>query len=838
MAADDPSPHYALDATLTITDRAAPHMIAASVATPAAASVAISSADATDSGWERFASQADVEAWLIETAIAQYGHLFGQQYGSWYSYPYLYVRAVDNLGITNFTTNLASVSADHSTTNVQVAGVDEADLIETDGSYLYIISGEDLVIVQAGIGDDLRVLSRIHIGGRPVGMFLDGDRLAIVSENSRFNDWSTSFARLAVSDMMYIYESTPPKTTVTILDIADRAAPTLVQKTEMDGHLVASRVVDGELRLVLNNGLRLPPPVSKPVESQTATTPKVYPTELQPDLRFSLIADYMWWPDQGGQEYVYETQEEYLARVRETILESVIPRIRSLAVDGEVISENPLFNATDLYKPVSHLDQSITTIATFDLTSNDPGPAATTSVMTYGSLQVHATTDSIYLFSQKPFDWNPTDSIDYTPRTVVWKFEMAGGNDGPQLVAKGDFTGSVLNQFAIDERDGYLRVVTDNSWTSGHALHVLQQDGDRLEVVGSIGGIAPTEHLYSVRFLEDRAFFVTFRKVDPLFAVDLSDPTDPQLLGELHIPGYSDYLQPIDDTHLLAIGRGADESTGLFQELQVSIFDVSDLATPQLLHRYSFDGGRSTATPVTGDRWTRGDGDHHAVSYFADDDLLAFPIFTEGDWMAEGGGLFSNGEGGLQVFNIDIATGFTPLTVIEHDTLVERSVRIGDHLYAISSGAVTVHELDDPTLQLGEVSIASSDTPLTELVAYPWQLTFATAFAELASELSTTQLDSERASEPDSALPIPWATIDATKFRPTQRRFSANPTTAAQMPRLDATLLNLLATHNAARERSSDLDTFGLSENDPCDRPDEIASNLESLLKLSDGKND
>jgi hypothetical protein len=175
-------------------------------------------------------------------------------------------------------------------------------------------------------------------------------------------------------------------------------------------------------------------------------------------------------------------------------------------------------------------------------------------------------------------------------------------------------------------------------------------------------------------------------------------------------------LQPIDEHHLLAIGRGADEATGLFQELQVSIFDVSDLTDPQLMHRYSFDGGRSITTPATGDRWQRGDGDHHAVSYFAEAGILALPIFAEANdrlwWEGDDGTpILEAGNGGLQIFQIDVAAGFTPLAIIEHETAVERSVQIGDHLWVISSGTVTAHQLDDPAIQLGELSLHPDHGP-------------------------------------------------------------------------------------------------------------------------------
>ena len=176
-----------------------------------------------------------------------------------------------------------------------------------------------------------------------------------------------------------------------------------------------------------------------------------------------------------------------------------------------------------------------------------------------------------------------------------------------------------MNQFAADEHDGYLRVVSQGQpWSNvGQSVVVLQQVGKNLNVVGSVSGIATDESLYSVRFVGDRAYFVTFRQIDPLFVVDLSVPTDPRLTGELHIPGFSDYLQPIDETHLLAIGRDG--------ALQVSIFDVSDISNPQLTQRYSFEGGSTTVTPATGASFTRGDGDHHAVSYFADEQILRCP---------------------------------------------------------------------------------------------------------------------------------------------------------------------------------------------------------------------
>jgi uncharacterized secreted protein with C-terminal beta-propeller domain len=692
-----------------------------------------------------FQSAAEFESWLVEAAVAQWGNLFGKTThypGPYRSYGYEYfsedvsvmpvVLRANQASFMTIDDDAVALNGSVLSTNVQVDGVDEADLIETDGEYLYILSDNDLVIVQAGIGDDLEVLSRIHLDGRPVGMYLNGDRLAIVSSSGGTSNYGGTISGIRPSAIYNMeYYGGPPTTTVTVLDVANRTAPSLVQKSQMDGALVASRVVDGQLRLVLSGSPNLPAPIARKLATESSTAPvvqnpkagllapKAIPnaTELVAISNGLLTID-SWYPT-GRTEYVYESQAEYLARVKDGLLESAMPCVRTLGVDGEVLDEQTLVAATDVYRPESLLSRSLTTIATFDLSSNQAGPADTACVFTQNISQVYANADSIYLFSR-------AGSNAWTARglTAIHKFDFNSRSHGVKLVAKGEIEGTLLNQFAADEHAGYLRVVTSSSKSAGQSVSVLQQVGHRLKVVGSVEGLAPGELIYSVRFMGERAFLVTFHKVDPLFAIDLSDPTNPQVLGELKIPGYSDYLQPIDENHLLAVGRGGSESSVWFQELQVSIFDTSDMSEPVLVDRFSFDGGRSTATPVTGDRWMRGDGDHHAVSYFSAEQIFAIPILSADAAGSTRAGIdntpiFEQGHGGLQVFRIDVDSGITPIGLIQHDMLVERSVQIGEDLYAISSDTVTVHELTDPTVELGSVTIASQDdASYTELTMY------------------------------------------------------------------------------------------------------------------------
>jgi uncharacterized secreted protein with C-terminal beta-propeller domain len=616
--------------------------------------------------------------------------------------------------------------ATFSSTNVQVAGVDEADLVETDGNYLYILSGQDLVIAQAGVGDALRVTSRVHLDQKPAGMYLTGNRLAIVSTSGGAQSYG-QFQPLVLQSIDVNYDTlTEPTTTVTVLDVTDRSAPTMVQKTEMDGQLVSSRVVDGELRLVLSNSLDLPMPIARPtaggeLPATGEGTPVGFPLLGSP-IYFDDIATNYWQPYSQSPS-VYETQAEYLARVKDEILKSAMPQVRILAADGSVLDERALSDATDVYRPDSLLDRNMTTIATFDLDANTVGPASTVSVMTGDTPKIYATADSVYLFSTAS-EQLTGDYYSYTGySTNIQKFDFNAETHAIRLAATGNVSGQIANQFSADESDGYLRVVTSSGWgAGGQDLFVLKQDGAQLKVVGSVTGIATGEQLHAVRFMGDRAFIVTFRQVDPLFAVDLIDPTNPQLVGELSIPGVSGYLQPLDANHVLGVGRAMDPSGQMFSDLELSIFDISNLSEPQLSFTYDFDGGWSTTTPILADGWIPYTGDQHAAGYFPDAQIFAMPVTSMQRGNLDGVAStaeFEPGHGGLEVFHIDVAGGFTPLAFIEHDMLVNRAVEAGGYLFAISDDSVTVHDLANPATQLGALDLeAGAATALADLPAY------------------------------------------------------------------------------------------------------------------------
>jgi uncharacterized secreted protein with C-terminal beta-propeller domain len=674
---------------------------------------------------EGIESVEELRTWMMNAIDMRYGHLFGKSYSfrSDRIFRDFNYNLSDSTTVAMSVNNVASAFSSFSGTNIQVEGVDEADLLETDGKYLYLVTGDELVIVDASDGENLSIVSRVHLEDRPVGIYLSEDRLTLISSNEPLDE---PFAGLLRFDLGFVNSGRwNATTTVTVLDLTDRAAPSQVQKTELRGNLISSRMVDGQLRLVLSHSpLRLPGPKINIVFNE----------------------------DTGQTESIYETRDETMSRVLDDMVNSVLSTYRTFSVASEVLDQSWLIQPNEL----NGFWSGKTIIATFDVLGDVAGPTDVETLRTGAAAEVYSTQNSLYIFGAVGFS---------SRETSIWKYDFNSNDHSINLSARGKVEGTLLNQFSADEQHGFLRVVTKGkSWGHSASLFVLEQVGNQLKVVGSVDDLAPGETLYSVRFLGERAFVVTFRKVDPLFALDLSDPTNPMVAGELKIPGYTDYMQPLGENHLLGIGRGASESRGLFQEMQISIFDVSNLNDPQLAHRFSLDGGRSTASITTGGRWTQGDGDHHAVSYFPSEQILAIPIHSENNF----GGLFAGfdntpifdqGEGGLQVFSIDTEIGIESLAIIEHDTPILRSLRIGETLLAFSAGEITSHDITGSIDQLDSLQLhVGSETGWVELTAYnslPTSTDFqAIGSAMLAHRAGDSSTDSAIEEVPDSIQPI------------------------------------------------------------------------------------
>jgi uncharacterized secreted protein with C-terminal beta-propeller domain len=306
---------------------------------------------------------------------------------------------------------------------------------------------------------------------------------------------------------------------------------------------------------------------------------------------------------------------------------------------------------------------------------------------------------AIFLTIQKwsgELTWmNGESSVEDEDAITTTIFKIAFDGLSLKAVARGDVKGWLLNQFSMDENEPYLRLATTNMWFQpadgtdmSNSVFVLDSD---LNVVGSLTDIAPTERIYSARFVGDMLYLVTFRQIDPLFVIDLEDPTDPKIVGELEMPGFSSYLHPVDATHVLGIGSESNN-------IKVSLYDVTDPTAPVEQSKYILDGYVYSSSDAQ--------YDHRAVLFDLDKNLLVIPLSATSRTTGDIGWVSSYVAGAL-VLDVSVEKGVSFRGIIEHksDTqysyeYVFRSLYIGDYLYTISYTIVKASALSD----LSEIS--------------------------------------------------------------------------------------------------------------------------------------
>lgn len=618
---------------------------------------------------------------LLELAVNGHEGQFGTFQPNFF-YPYrrymssidlpMFDLAVDSVSATSLLTTASADTfefdtEDFSTSNNQVEGVDEGDLVKTDGQFLYLVSNwtdqddqrnHQLVIVDVRDPASPSVLSRYALDGSVHSLHLHGDRVTALSEADG-------------------------NVVVTALDVSDRTDPTLAYESTISGDLQTTRAIGDYIYVITDTSSAF----------QMPHLERVFDSE-----KFGCF---------------FETADQFVERIGDSIADDFDIQIETRDANGVIAGETvELLTATN---PDDLWNIGLSTVASFDIAAETAGPADSTTLVHGSTSEIHVSANAIYLMNET---WNSrqsswfgaTDFEIRSPTSLTRLEKLAFGSAGEiSWTASGAVPGQVLNSFSVDEHDGFLRVATHDG--NDNNLYILEQQDAELNIVGGIEGLAPGEQIYSTRFDGDRGFVVTFRKVDPLFVFDLSDPTDPKMLGQLKISGYSNYLHVIDENHLLGIGREAN-SNGLFQEIQVSIFDISDVENPGLLHRYGFEGGRALWSPLMENAWNL--GTHHSVNYFGSHQTLVMPIY-EGDhtgwsWTRRG----QTAEVSMRILDIDLDDGIESLGSVDFseafDPHLARSVRIGDALFSVSPNLIQIHELREPDNKIGEVRIGASAT--------------------------------------------------------------------------------------------------------------------------------
>ena len=621
-----------------------------------------STVESGETGTDAYLTEEELNAYLLELAAQQYAGLFGQTvpvYGYGYGPWPLYLRAdMDAGGVP-------------SGTNTQVDGVDEADFVETDGQYMYVAHNGRLTIVRT---DDLTVASESALSGEVVGSFLSGDRLTVITQTG--SGWYGPMVRMAYG----YWGPWNPQTSVSVYDVSDRGEPVVVSETVFDGAYQDSRAVDGVVYLVLQRSVDLPAP-------QYTETPVVKdPVGVIGDSGDALLK--MPW---GGSEITayrtYESWDSYVARVGPQIADLALAHAYTVDAEGNMVDLGLIAGAGDIVRPQGQDQQTMMTVVSLDSADNGGGFADSVGnlVSAYGGT-VYMTTDAVYVASGAD---RYTDSS-WSTETRIDRFAVAGTDIDWQ--AFGVVSGTLINQFAMDEQDGHLRVAThtnSSQWGAGtsstrndNGVYILDTEGDTLDEVGRLTGLAPGEQLYAVRFMGDTAYLVTFLQTDPLFAIDLADPTAPALQGELIIPGFSNYLQSAGEGLLLGIGQER-ETGGWETHLHASLFDVSDGANLTQIDREFLDSGFQWS-------FSEAQFDHHALLYSPEDGILVVPVSGSGYDPQTG----YRAESFLAVLQLT-PEGIDVLGEIHTDQPTVRTVRIGDVLYAVGDTSVTAYRLSD-----------------------------------------------------------------------------------------------------------------------------------------------
>ncbi len=653
-------------------------------------------------GVPTFVLPGELRQFLIDQSVERYAHQFGTTQRNYQHYgDDVFILRSGSLDVVAFgepetTFSLAAIQ-DASQTNTQEQGVDEADIVETDGRYLYTFSNGELIIADLVDPAAPVLVSRMSFDAQYTEMYLQGDRLTLIDRGGYRGGY-----RLAMQSSYY-YDRSNSGAVVTVLDVSDPSAVSVLKRTEIDGRIVDSRAVGDQVYLTVS-GLNLPEP-------EYTDVPGVEGSEGY-DLR------------------VYETLDEYVARVSETLIETAVPTYRTFDGEGNLVDSGLLTDPAQIHKPVDDADNSLLTLVTFDVGGDVPGLVASAGIFTSSSSEVYMSGDSFYVIRSG------------YQQTTIFKFSI-DDEGAPTLVATGKVDGYLLNQFSVDEHDGRFRIATTQVVNETHIndwgveiirqqrrfnnLFVLGQNGNTLEIVGSVENLAPTETIKSVRFMDEVAYIVTFRVIDPLFVIDLSDPINPTVQGSLKIPGYSDYLQPVGEDYVIGIGRDADEITGRIGGIQISLFYVGDMANPTLVDQVTMEDAQWASSEAL---W-----DHHAVSYFSDSEILTLPVsWWEPIDVAADGWNGSTQQSAMWTFQIDVdQSGGGSIDVmgsVEHDGRVRRSVRIGDSLVTISEDFVKVNNLFDVSEQFAVLDLDSEiSQPATtadddrEIAAIPVQAT-------------------------------------------------------------------------------------------------------------------
>lgn len=488
-----------------------------------------------------------------------------------------------------------AAGTDFSTTNNQEASVDEPDTVKTDGKRLFTLAGGKLWALSADGAP--RVLGALPLNASE--LLLAGDRVIALGGGGPIAVDSRAAGGSAVAPGSY----QQPSAMVTVIDVSNPGAMKVTGTLNVDGGYIAARMIGGVARIAFNSS---------------------------PNIAYS-------YPQDGSPEAQAQATAKNRQAVQATTSSNWLPRYTVTDASGKQKAAGSLTDCGSSYHPPGFSGFGMLSVLT--LNTDHPEKSNSSSVMADGSI-VYASPTRMYIASNQ---WGAISGpvngqiVQPSATTLIHAFDISDPTAAHYKVS-GQVRGTVLNQFSMSESEGVLRVATTAGTPTapagegpsgpGNSQSYVTTFGDAgklLLQLGQVGGLGKGERLQAVRFLGNLGYVVTFRQLDPLYVVDLSDPAKPVVRGALELLGYSAYLHPIGPGLLLGVGQDANDQ-GRRQGTQASVFDVTNPAAPRLVQRYALGSPSSSQVEF----------DHHAFLYWAPTKLAVLPVQEYGQ--CTGGG--------------------------------------------------------------------------------------------------------------------------------------------------------------------------------------------------------
>lgn len=543
---------------------------------------------------------------------------------------------------------------EHSETNVQVAGVDEGDSVKTDGQYIYRIQNGQVQIVATRPATAMAVEASLTFdsGFYPIELYVHNDLLVVIGSGWHDDGTTEDVPVLRAKGRAKLAIWTPSgesRTMAKVYDISDRANPTLKREIAFSGNYLSSRRIGDNVYLIGRN-----------------------------------------FPYYYLYDFARPTGHK---RDQEMTRDDVLPHIIDSITDNGAEHTLPI---KDLYYFPQFTTADYVVVASFRL--NDLAEAANIKAYLGSGDIVYASKDNLYL-SAADYNANPNNNQTVSaPVTHLYKFAISDGEIN--FSNAGEIPGTALNSYSMDEHNGYFRIATTtDQWTQtddggdAQTWNNLYTLNEEMKIVGSLEHLAEGERIYSARFMGDRGYLVTFEQTDPLFVIDLATPEAPKVLGELKIPGFSNYLHPYDDTHLLGFGQDTrvTDNGVLTTGVKIALFDVTNVSKPHEMYSLTI-GEQGSYSPV---QW-----DPKALLFDKQRNLLGFPISVSqqkagAEWPEE---VFQ----GAYVYKVSLGQGFEKQAKITHmpegsqydwNHYIDRLLTIGNQLYTLSPARIQANDL-------------------------------------------------------------------------------------------------------------------------------------------------